>query len=527
MLNGVRDLDILTNPPPRTGELAERPPLKLGDFSIRPMLRTVSGPLGESVLEPRVMMVLLALADARGQVLSREMLERRCWAGLTVGEDSLTRAIGEIRRALRETGSVDVQLETIPKTGYLLLAEGAALDDAAPKPAPGAALPRRALLAGGAGAIAVAGLGSWAMLRPSPGERHVAELKAQGWDSWRQGLPEAEAQGLGFAEEAVTLAPEDAGAWGLLALLARNVSEMASPEQAQAALARSQTAARRALAIDPQEGNALAARAMMLPMFADWQGAAGRIRTVLAAVPSQPAALDALGVLQYATGCCREALALSRVQAEKDPLAAIYQHKLIYRLWTSATLGELDRVADRALSLWPAHPAIWFSRMWTYGYTGRTEEALRMTERGVTEGMMPPPMARQFAATFIAGASRRPADVAEAVRLNREVATRAPGAAVASVQHLAWLGDVDGAFEVANGYLLRKGPAVGSLRPEPLQAATLNQQHQRKSMMLFNPASALMRGDSRFLPLCEGIGLTGFWDAAGVVPDFLGVGDLV
>lgn len=48
--------------------LASREDFSLGRASIRPSLRTVEGPSGSFVIEPRVMQVLVAFADANGAV---------------------------------------------------------------------------------------------------------------------------------------------------------------------------------------------------------------------------------------------------------------------------------------------------------------------------------------------------------------------------------------------------------------------------------------------------------------------------
>ena len=85
--------------------LAHRPDLCLGAATVRPSLRSVEGPDGSITTEPRVMQVLLALADAGGAVLSRDDLMRLCWGGAVVGDDSVNRAVAEIRRLARTTGA--------------------------------------------------------------------------------------------------------------------------------------------------------------------------------------------------------------------------------------------------------------------------------------------------------------------------------------------------------------------------------------------------------------------------------------
>lgn len=502
-------------------DLAGRPDFQLGDLVLSPALRTIRGPHGEAPLEPKVMQVLLALADADGRVQTRDALLQRCWNGLFVGEDSLTRAIGEIRRSFRHVGSTAVTLETIPKTGYrLVIAGSAAATSQAPAAAAPAGLSRRALMAG-TGAVLVSGGAAWWATRPDPRAVRVTNLIEQGRDSWRLGLPEAEAQGVGFLNEAVTLDPDRAEAWGLLALLKRNVAEAAGPDKATAAVRETEEAARRALALDRRQGDALAARAGLLPIFGDWAGARKRLEDVLGQAPGQVAALSDLGVLEMSTGRMRAALRIAEEQAAADPLAAVHQYKLVYRLWSAGRVAEMDIAADRALNLWPAHPAIWFARMWTYGYTGRAEAARAMLADAAARPDMPPPVLQMFADTMLALETRESKDVSAAVSINRDFAKRAPGAAVAAVQHLAALGAVDAAFEVARGYLVRKGPMVGQLRHSDAEMVRLNEQHRRKTMMLFIPATAPMRADPRFLELMREIGLARYWEASGLGPDAL------
>jgi len=106
-------------------DLASEPPLSIGGLRIEPRLRRIAHRDGrDEVLEPRVMQVLVALAKARGGVVSRDELLQSCWNGAVVGEDAIERVVGRIRRL---TERVDgLRLETVTKVGYRLLAAGAA-----------------------------------------------------------------------------------------------------------------------------------------------------------------------------------------------------------------------------------------------------------------------------------------------------------------------------------------------------------------------------------------------------------------
>ena len=103
-------------------------------------------------LEPRVMDVLVYLADRPGKVVSREEIEAELWAGRVVGYDALTGTMLKLRKAIDDDARHPRIIETVSKKGYRLVAPVAALEESAEaKTAPegaasqakGGKLPRR------------------------------------------------------------------------------------------------------------------------------------------------------------------------------------------------------------------------------------------------------------------------------------------------------------------------------------------------------------------------------------------------
>ena len=91
---------------------------RLGDLVVVPSLnRLVRGGETEDV-EPRVMRVLAVLAETPGEVVTRAALFEAVWGETVVGDEALTRAVSELRKALGAEGSGAV--ETIRGTGYRL-----------------------------------------------------------------------------------------------------------------------------------------------------------------------------------------------------------------------------------------------------------------------------------------------------------------------------------------------------------------------------------------------------------------------
>jgi TolB-like protein/DNA-binding winged helix-turn-helix (wHTH) protein len=76
----------------------------------------------EQKLEPRSMELLAYLARRPGQVVSRAEIEDQVWHGRVVSYEALSGTIAKIRKAFGDTGKEHRIIETIPKSGYRLIA---------------------------------------------------------------------------------------------------------------------------------------------------------------------------------------------------------------------------------------------------------------------------------------------------------------------------------------------------------------------------------------------------------------------
>lgn len=148
--------------------------LRVGGFRVDPMENTVSrtGPeSGEPVhLEPKIMDVLLALCARQGEVVLREALIESVWGAQYGADESLTRAISILRKALQSGSAGRRAIETFSKRGYRLnlavATEGAEAGAAGAQNArPAFTGPISARLAAGIAAAVIAGaLGAWIWL---------------------------------------------------------------------------------------------------------------------------------------------------------------------------------------------------------------------------------------------------------------------------------------------------------------------------------------------------------------------------
>jgi DNA-binding winged helix-turn-helix (wHTH) protein/tetratricopeptide (TPR) repeat protein len=95
---------------------------RIGECFIEPLQNRIVRNEIEARLEPRVMDVLVCLAEHAGEVVSRETLNAQVWGNVIVTDQAVTNCISELRRHLGDDRSVHRVIETIPKRGYCLKA---------------------------------------------------------------------------------------------------------------------------------------------------------------------------------------------------------------------------------------------------------------------------------------------------------------------------------------------------------------------------------------------------------------------
>lgn len=471
--------------PVQLRQLTAMADFKLGSLLVSPSRRQLQGPDGSHGLQPQVMSVFVCLAQRLDTVVTRRMLFEACWGNAPVGDDSLNQALRAIREALRRAGAGEVSIETIPRTGYRLT------------------------------------LGS----QPHSPAGEKDALVDAAYDCWRAGLPEADAKQIDALELRLGQSGGSARDWGILALLLRKAAEYGTAAQCAAFVARCERAARRALATEPREPNALVALAGVVPLFGNWTDTRNRLSGILASHEDHIPGRHDLAVLEMATGRPSVAAPIVERLLSEDGLAASFHYKRIYHLWTLGHVNGAEQAAVRALQLWPRHPAIWSARYWILLFTGRAEQAVSFVDEVESRPFMPAPAAEFLKVTALAVAE------SQAGRLSSDAFDRhvaqcldnaalGPARAVSALMSLCALQATDSAFAVARGYYLGAGPATVPVRPGPADPA-ITDQYRRITQPLFIPATQPMRDDGRFMQLCADIGLADHWDRFGITPDFL------
>jgi TolB-like protein/DNA-binding winged helix-turn-helix (wHTH) protein/tetratricopeptide (TPR) repeat protein len=105
---------------------------RVGAWMVDPSLNSVSCDGTTVRLEPKVMQVLVCLAENAGQTISKETLFKSVWPDTFVTDDVLKHSIFELRRVFSDDPREPKFIQTVAKRGYRLIAPVSASGKAAP-----------------------------------------------------------------------------------------------------------------------------------------------------------------------------------------------------------------------------------------------------------------------------------------------------------------------------------------------------------------------------------------------------------
>ena len=94
----------------------------IAEWLVKPSLNLLINKDIEVRVEPKVMALLVFMANANGDVVSRETLLNGIWDQV-VQDDALTNTVAHLRKALNDSKSPRRYIDTIPKQGYRLIPE--------------------------------------------------------------------------------------------------------------------------------------------------------------------------------------------------------------------------------------------------------------------------------------------------------------------------------------------------------------------------------------------------------------------
>ena len=367
---------------PAALDLSKAPSFVLGSLIVDPPVRVVRCGHRSETLEPRVMRVLVALGGRAGQVLSRDDLIELCWDGQIVGENAINRVISRLRAVLSQLADDSVRLETITKVGFRLVSDTAPAENEADAllsspPAPSALwVHRRWLLVGGSAAVVSVATGAlwqyFSARRPNPEAVRLLERGNAVMRSARLGsTPEA----IKLYGQAVRADPEYADAWGALSSSYRHALEGYGKGERRSYPQMVQSAADRALALDPARPDALIAKASIYPEFRNWLTQEKDMRALVRRFPDHWYANARMGILLRQVGRFEDGVTFAAKVLQIDVQLAPAWAGLINTYTLAGRFHEADAAFDDAMGKISPHPAIWLAKFTSLLESGRYGEA--------------------------------------------------------------------------------------------------------------------------------------------------------
>jgi DNA-binding winged helix-turn-helix (wHTH) protein/TolB-like protein/tetratricopeptide (TPR) repeat protein len=200
-------------------DLAREAEFQLGSLRVRPATCEVEWDGKAQTLQRRVMQVLVALAQARGSVVSQDDLVIRCWRGLAVSDDAIYRCISKLRKLAADYPDAPYSIEAIPGVGYRLTSANFEVGDAVKR----SSIRRRFLLGALAAALAafmMVGAVFWIGRGAAPDAHQLIRVTVQPFDtlsnsenarSLARTIPNEVVNELGDSQIDIALAGEQVG----------------------------------------------------------------------------------------------------------------------------------------------------------------------------------------------------------------------------------------------------------------------------------------------------------------------------
>lgn len=497
--------------------LAHEQAFRIGAAEVRPATREIVHNGTANIVEPRVMQILVALHRAGGGVVSKDDLIKLCWDGRIVGDDAINRVISRLRNVADQAGN-DFRIETITKVGYRLVTDR---DSEVVPASRSKMINRRQAVAMGAAAVVAAGGVGWTMFGPQRLPKRAAELLETGRAAMLEGTVDKYANAAAAFREAAQIAPDSSEVWGALAIAYARQVDFSSSQQRPNLRARSLAAADKALSIDADNGDAIAAKVHAIPVYGNWHQFEIENRKALRRQPNHVMLNAMLAALLTQVGRNRDALEFLDRAVAIEPNAPRLQFVRSQILWDLGRLDEADAAIEQAFKTWPRHYVVWFGRYYFLAFNGRAPEALAMINDSASRPLGIPDWNFDLSRMQAEAADRRDnATIDKAMKAWLEVAPRGTGFAESATMFAGAMGRPDEAFKVLNAYYFNRGFAVGEQRFTKEQGM-FTAPVARHTYFLFRGIMAPVQRDARFAPLAEEIRLADYWRRSATRPDFM------
>ena len=425
---------------------------------------------------------------------------------LGVAPSASTRALhDQLIAELTDPGSDRLESEATAETPWQDAGQSAHQPATIEQPA----LSRRVLVGGALAGVAIVGAGTSLWLRNSEPSRPPAAL-----EYYRRGielrgqasLSQAE-QSVAYLREATRIDPNFGEAWGALAWGYRSLLEYGPrPDSARTAML-ARNAASRALEINPDNGQALAALLLLKPIYGNWREIETGCRRLLKRDDAHSLVQFNLALTLCEVGRWRDALPILSDLARREPFWPLVYSRLFCAFMSSGRVEEAEDLLDAAIKKWPRRADFWFMKSRHLLETGRLQEAVTFANDAAkrpTENDRAIEIELAFLAAFENGSAASKRDAM--LRLGDHAKADARYVPTIAVAITAL--DVTTALDMLEGYYFERGP-WRSVHPE-----------RPMTSMLFLTSTAALRAHPRFNTLLRDTGLERYWSETKSAPDY-------
>lgn len=316
-----------------------------------------------------------------------------------------------------------------------------------------------------------------------------------------------EDQAAVLLERCVSLSPDFADAWAALAsvralLLPRDRDVIGSPEHTAAL-----DAAKRALELDPDCAQGMAALSLLKPAFADHGEKLALVNEALKRTPNDPSLHVARATWLYGVGRLRDAARALEIASLLDPLGPAVEGLRASLLSARGEVETAREIVTGAWKRWPDSPFIWYLMWSTLCVAGDLDgiEVLARPENVPKRGATQRDVAVLL--NYVSLLRANPVDrvVACELILGRLAASDEP-LPLSTCIFAAAHGCADRAFDVINAAL----DAGRQLKPDNHEAFGMARSQSPLQLFASTSGTPIWK-HPRFPALCARLGLAQYW----------------
>jgi DNA-binding winged helix-turn-helix (wHTH) protein/Tfp pilus assembly protein PilF len=273
-------------------------------------------------LGPRVVATLAVLVERAGEVVTKDEILDRVWAGAEVAESNVPQSVYTLRKVLRAHG-LDGAIRTVPRRGYRFVGPVAPAAARTPGLAARGFLRRAAVAAAVLLALVVAGSAVQPAAAVVPLSARGAERYRLGRYYWNLRTPDGFAHSARLFREVVRSDPRSAlGYAGLADLELMRADYLPNPRKRAPYYARARAAIAAALTRDARCAPAYASLGVLVyAAHRDRRVAEAEYRRAIALDPAYAPAHHWLGILLFEEGRLRDASRELRTAVALEPVA--------------------------------------------------------------------------------------------------------------------------------------------------------------------------------------------------------------